>query len=268
MNRKTSAMALWSAVCLIMAVGVATPASAEQYFYKGHDATYPNIQMELYITKASGPGYDATGSIYVGNIRYQVKGTFSGTSLSATVAYPLQYSGTAARVPVTGSLSGGALGRSTLSASTGNVLISGKYYMLKFMLTPPATVPVPVPVPGPRPGPAPAPTVAQDFRGSASFGFTKVELLMHFQPNGTAYRVSGQATVHSVRPRDQTTVLRIAGAYSPGSVPARMTVTGAPPAPGTNPLLTCTLHGKTLNCQMTGMPALGITNLYITAKAP
>ena len=104
-----------------------------------------------------------------------------------------------------------------------------------------------------------------NFSGSAGFGYTKVDLNLHFQPNGGSYVVNGTATVRSIRPTVQTTVLNISGTYRPGQSFAPLTITGAP-YPST-PGFTCTLNGSTLATQMTGMRPLGIYSLYITAVA-
>ena len=97
------------------------------------------------------------------------------------------------------------------------------------------------------------------------YGYTRVELRLHFQPNGGTYVVTGTAMVNAVRPYVKTTVLNISGTYSPGASHAPLTITGAP-YPST-PGFTCTLNGSSLATQMTGMRPLGIYSLYINATA-
>lgn len=247
-----------SLACALAQAGAS--ASAEQFEYKGVDATYQQIKMDLYLTRISATTFDATGTIYLGNYIASVKGTFTGSSLNALVATQ--------RIPVTGTLSGGALGRGSLAVRTGNVLLGNRSYMLSFRLAAiggPGVQPPPQPQPQPQPKPAP-----MDFHGTAGFGYTKVDLNMHFQPNGNGtYAVTGRANVHTIRPQIVDTNLQIAGTYNPNSAPARFPVTGAPPqSKGNTPMLGCTLQGKKLQCQMTGMPSIGIYNLYITAVAP
>jgi hypothetical protein len=118
---------------------------------------------------------------------------------------------------------------------------------------------------GPGPG-AQQPLVPMTFQGGAGFGYTLVNLSLHFQPNGQTYAVSGAITVNQANPVG-TALLRVAGTYNPASVPAQLTVTGVPPGGGGTPLLTCTQTGTNrLDCRLSGLPSLGINSLGIIAS--
>lgn len=258
--RKTLfALAVWTVTAggAAVALTAGAPAQAQQSLYHGVDTRFHIFKMDLYLTRLRSGAIDATGSIYQGNNRYSVKGSFAGSTLTAGVTYPIGFG--AVTTTVLGTLTGGGVGQGVLAVATGLLPTgSGAFNALAFRLTPPATAIV-------TPPPA-LPPVPSDVRGTAGFGYTKVDLSLHFTPSGGVYRVSGQMTVHSIRPQIVTTVMQISGTYIPSSVPARFAISGAPAVAGNNPVLTGIFSGQTLNCQVTGIPSIGITSLYIAAK--
>src|SRR5690349_14426221 len=132
------AFAVWTltAAGATVALTTAAPAAhAEQVLYRGVDARYSNIKMDLYLPRPGSSGiYDATGSVYLGStFRYTVKGTFSGSALTANVSYVL--GSVPASVGLSGGLSGGPVGKGTLTVATGMVPTgSGAFNSLTFTL--------------------------------------------------------------------------------------------------------------------------------------
>jgi len=237
----------------------ALTASAQQFIYHGRDATYPNINMELRITRTAGP-WDATGSIYVGSYTYLVKGTLSGNSMVATavsVGSRALY-----RTGVNGTLSG-ALGSGTLTVTTGPMVFNGPGLNLRFVLTP-AGAPGPVAA-------NPAPTVATSLpqtlhlTGGTGFGYTRVTLTLDLVLRGSSYQVNGTLFVNQIQPVVVQRTLQISGTLTPG-VQGALAVSGA--SPGDTPNFTATLgqRGAPLQGLITGIPSLSITRLYVGAQ--
>ncbi len=270
MNRKlfTPLVHCWRIpmiAAMALTIGAARPAAAQLYHYKGRDATYRNIQMELYLKSMPGAPFSATGNIFVGNYSFPVKGTFAGTALTATIVYPGQYSGTAIRPSLTGTLRG-ALGTGDIAVMTGYVQIGGAAYMLAFDLMPQNASPAPGP--GPAPPAPPFASGTRNFGGAASFGYTRVLLNLRFLATGPyTYSVSGNVTVIALRPQSVTHILPVWGTYDTRAIPASLTVANAPS--GNHPHFGCTITGpKVLTAQLTGIPSLGINNLYFTCRVP
>jgi hypothetical protein len=262
-----------AALVLAMAAVAPRPASAQvvRYEYRGLYPLYANLRitMDLHLTSTPGGGFDVTGSIYdrylfSGSHGFTVKGTFSGGMMAAGATA----TGGVFLTPVTGALVGGGLGTGMLDITGGVVPMYNTPIDLTLFALAPVGSPVSTPTPTPTPTPAPSPSML-DFHATAGFGYTRVDLFMRFQliglqSSGGVYQVSGVVTVHALRPPSDT-VLQVSGTYLPSAVPAPFTVTGAPA--GSNPLLTATRIGAgTLDCQLTGIPSLGITSLYLTGQ--
>ncbi|HLJ55429.1 MAG TPA: hypothetical protein VKT77_10355 [Chthonomonadaceae bacterium] len=256
-RKALTAIAATAALCGFAAIATATPAGAQQTLYRGVDNRYSNIKLDLYLTRQRNGTIDATGSVYLAaRFQYFIKGTFSGSTLTAGLTYNAA-AGVPAAVGVTGTLTGGGIGGGVLNVTTGPVPTGqGIFNALSFALTPNGA-------PINRPAPIQFPT---DVRGTAGFGYTQVTLALHLAPNGSAYLVTGTLTVHSLRPQNSTTTMQVAGTYNGSGQPVRLIVRGYPAIAPNNPILSATFTGQQANCQLTGLPSLGITNLYIVAK--
>jgi hypothetical protein len=240
----------------------ANAAAQTNYAYRG--ALSSNFRMELTLsgTPASGT---VTGVIRSGSNRAAtVLGTYSGGTLKGSATYGGTASGTAFIQPISGTLSGGGSTPGTLSLVPFPLVFNGQTSTLTFTLFP-ATSPSRPAMP-PAPAPAPPLPQIQNFHSNVGFGYTRVDLTMRFQLNGAVYQVSGQAVVHSLRPRDQTTVLQISGAYRPYTGPTAFAITGTND-PRDRPRFTGSIGGNGFfGGQMTGMPSLGITSLFFSAR--
>ena len=245
-------LALLLAVLLISA----QPAAAQQFVYKGHDMTYPNIQMELWVTPGAS---DATGTIYVGNYNYLVKGRFSGNSLAGTASTAGGNAGAvvAVSVPVAGNLSG-RLGVGTILVRTGPMPFN-RPIALSFVLYPAGGAAAAPPSPPPPPPPS-LPATAH-LTGVTGFGYTKVFMTLDLTLRGSSYYVTGTLFVNQLNPTLQQT-LSVSGVLTPG-VEGALAVTGA--NAGDSPRFAATLHtpGLRLDGLITGIPSLHITHLYV-----
>jgi len=230
--------------------------STAPFLYTGSAAMHPNIKMDLYLTAMAGT-YDATGTIEVGSFHAQVKGTLAAGALNATVAYALQYSGTAARVMAAGKL-GGAMGAGMLSVSTGPVLVGQSSQPLSFTL-----YPVHAPSPPPPP-PALLLPATRSLAGEVAFGYTKLALALELKLNGASYEITGSIKVNQIKPTVVQAALGVSGALTPG-VQGELTITGAPA--GSTPRFTGTLGplGAPFQGLLSGIPKLLITGLYVNA---
>jgi hypothetical protein len=249
------------ALCLVLLLGICevTPLAANpQYRYRGHDTTYPNIMIDLFLTDIGGR-YDVTGTVYVANFMANVTGILAGGGLSANLSYPL---GSAARgiTTMTGTLSGSP-GIGTLYVSTDYVDINGAIVKLSFVLPPPGSA-------GPPPVGTPHSIALPSnlhLTGDSRFGYTVVSLSLDLTLRGSVYEARGNLVVNQIRPTVVRTTLGVAGTL-PRRVMSTLTVYGAPP--GSNPVFTGTLDplSGTFNGRLSGIPALLITGLYIDAS--
>jgi hypothetical protein len=251
------------ALALVALVLFSQPNAAAQANYAYRGALSSNFRMELTLsgTPASGT---VTGVIRSGSNRAAtVLGTYSGGTLKGNATYGGTASGTAFIQPISGALSGGGSTPGTLSLVPFPLVFNGQTSTLTFTLFP-ATSPRP-PTP-PTPPSAPTLPQIQNFHSNVGFGYTRVDLTMRFQLTGAVYQVSGQAVVHSLRPRDQTTVLQISGAYRPYTGPTAFAITGTND-PRDHPRFTGSIGGNGFfGGQMTGIPSLGITSLFFSAR--
>jgi hypothetical protein len=229
------------------------------YAYRG--PLSHNFRMELTLTGTPGDGA-VTGTITCGNLSAFVMGTYSGGTFRGAVSYNGAYSGTGVLPHLSGTLSGGGSTPGTLSVRPFALTFNNQTTWLTFTLDP---------VTGPAAGapaapPPPAPPHFQTFHSNVGFGYTRVDLVMEFEPKGGVYQVVGRATVHSLRPRDETTVLSISGFYNPGAGPTPFAITGAR-GPNDRPRFTGSIApGGVFGGQMSGMPSLGITSLFFSAR--
>ena len=251
-----------SGLALVLATLVLSPvreaAAQANWAYRG--ALSSNFRMELTLSGTPGTG-TATGVIRSGtNQAALVRGTYRGGAFTGTATYGGTASGTAFVQPISGGLSGGGSTPGTLSLRPFPLVFNRQTSTLTFTLSPATSSGG-----GTTPPPSPSPLRSQDFHSNVGFGYTRVDLKMHFQLNGNVYQVSGQAVVHSLRPRDQTTVLQISGTYSPHAGPTPFAITGAR-GPNDHPGFTGSIAPNgSFGGQMTGIPSLGINSLFFSA---
>ncbi len=277
----SAGLALWITVA---AVG---PASAQpaSYNYQGLDTQNPSINNILMVltlkpNPSSPGGYDVQGTIQRAAGHPQtiaVTGTFSRFTRLLVAKATWTDQGLPGNGTVGGSISGGELGTGTIAVTTsirvplGTGPFSTLSRPLGFTLhnvTTSGGGTTGNGGGGSSANPGPRADAPKDFHGVAAFGYTNVDLQAHFAPTGTyTYSVTGQITVHALRPKDTTTVMKVSGTYDLRHISEAMTVAGAPQ--GNSPQLTCTIVGpKVLQAQLRGLPTLGITNLFFTCRAP
>jgi len=240
---------------LLLSPGFAPEAAAQvNYEYRGPLSS--NFLMELTLSGTPAAG-TVTGIIRSGtNPAALVRGAYRGGVFTGNA-----FSGTVFNQAIGGTLSGAVSTPGILTVNPFPLPFNNQTNTVTFTLSTPN-----------RPSTTTPPTShtpslqSQNFHSNVGFGYTRVDLTMHFQPNGSMYQVSGQATVHSLKPRDETTTLRISGTYNPQAGPVAFTITGAR-GPNDQPRFSGSIGANgSFGGQMTGMPSLGITSLYFNAQ--